>query len=244
MPFPILTFDKEVFSGDKVRIDASRSFFDPNETAATISHEISFDDGATWINISEKKYIDYGTFNGGETPIKFRLTSNLTDAILNESLAVLDIGTIKLFSRDFDLYSYESDIDQYLPKKWSSWNLVHYNAQKYILDWLDEKRIYKSDGSKYTAADLLDKKEVRQFSIAKTLEFIFESNSKIVGDVFSVKRDKYRALANEKASRMQLTLDANGDTILNDTENRDIGGVELIRGGGSRPFNNRGGYEF
>ena len=243
MPFPILAFDDQVFAGDKVRIDVSRSFFQPNETMAVISHEVSFD-GITWINVSEKKYIDYGTFAGGIMPIYLRVSSTTSSPILVKGVEVLDLPSTNLFSKDFDLYQYESDIDQYLPKKWSSWNLVHYNAQKWILDWLDEKRIAKQDGIRYVAIDLLEVKEVRQLSIYKTLEFIFESNSKIVGDIFSVKRDKYRELANEKASRAQITLDYNSNTIKDDGETTDLHGVELVRGGGSRPFNTRGGYEF
>lgn len=243
MPFPILVFDEQVFAGDKVRIDASRSFFDPNETPATVSHEISFD-GVAWINVTDKKYLDYGTYSFVNQDIHLRLTSNLTSVTVIKSIEVLDLTAAKLFSKDFDLYAYESDIDQYLPKKWSSWNLVHLNAQKWILDWLDEKRIFKQDETRYEAADILEVKEVRQLSIYKVLEFIFESNSKTVGDLFSVKRDKYRELANTAASRAQITLDLNGNGTQDSGEKLDLHGVELIRGGGGRPINNRGGYEF
>lgn len=230
--FGIIKSDDVVFSGDKIRIDASESFLAPNLTFATVSHEVSVDGGATWYNITgPKKYVDWIFSTSGTKTISLRLsTTEPASEIFTKDITVLNLATANLFSNDSDLYQYETDINQYLPKKWSSWNLIHLAAQKHIVDWLDEKRIFAQDGTKYTQADLLDKSEVRQFSIFKTLELIFASNYTIVGDIFSSKRDKYRELANEKASRAQISLDFNKDTINNDaTERTDLLSVIVRR---------------
>ena len=62
-------------------------------------------------------------------------------------------------------------------------------------------------------SDILDKQQVKQLSTYKALQFIFEGNSNIVGDLFSIKAAKYEQLSNTKASRSQLALDFNKDTV-------------------------------
>lgn len=228
--FGIIKVDEKVFTGDKLRIDVSESFITPDETFATISHEVSTDGGATWYNVTAKKYVDWIFTTAGVKTISLRITTSSGNDVFTKTSEVLNITTQKLFSKDHDLYAYETDIDQYLPKKWSSWNMVHLNAQKYIMDWLDEKRIFKASGAKYVVADLHDLDQVRQFSIFKTLEFIFESNVKVVDDYFSTKRDHYRQMATEKASKSQIALDYNNDGVNNDnTERTDLHSVGVSR---------------
>lgn len=214
--FPILKSDDVVFTGDKIRFAADESFLAPGIVFAAISHEISTDGGITWYNITAKKYVDWIFTTSGVKTISLRINTTLSNQVITKNVAVLDLTTQKLFSKDNDLYSYETDIDQYLPKKWSSWNLVHLNAQKFIVDWLDEKGLFSVDGKKYTKDDITDVSQVRQFSVFKTLEFIFDSNIKIVDDYFTLKRDHYRRLADEKSAKSQLALDYNKDTINND----------------------------
>lgn len=228
--FGIIKSDDKVFTGDKVRVDVSESFATPDETLATISHEISTDAGVSWYNITQKKMIDWIFTSAGTKTFTFRFTTSAGSQLFTKDVTVLDLTAQKLFSNDNDLYKYEPEIDQYLPKKWSGWNLVHLEAQKYIMDWLDEKRIFNVNGAKYTVNDLMDKDQVRQFSLFKTLEFIFEGNVKVVGDLFSIKRDHYRQLANEKAARSQLSLDFNANGLNDDSQERtDLHSVGVMR---------------
>lgn len=228
--FGIIKLDEKVFTGDKLRIDVSASFLSPDETFATVSHEVSVDGGVSWYNITAKKYVDWLFSTSGAKTISLRLTTTLGNTIFTANTTVLNLTTQKLFSKDNDLYAYETDIDSYLPKRWSSWNLIHLEAQKYIMDWLDEKQIFKEDGSKYIVDDLHDLDQVRQASIFKTLELIFESNIKVDDDLFTQKRNHYRGLVNEKLSRSQLSLDYNGDGENNDNQERtDLNTVVVIR---------------
>lgn len=228
--FGVIKTDDKVFTGDQLRIDVSGSFLAPGSTFATVSHEISLDEGVTWFNVSAKKSADWIFSTAGEQIITLRLTtSTATTQTFTKTVTVIDLTAQKLFSLDSDLYIIEPEIDQYLPKRWSSWNLVHLKAQEYIIDWLDEKKTFKRDGSKYTVNDILDLQEVKQWSTYKTLEFIYEGNSNIVGDISSVKRDKYRTMSDEKASRSQLSLNYSGDDT--DTNQRtDLFSVQVVRG--------------
>lgn len=231
--FGVIKTDDKVFTGDQLRIDVSGSFLAPGLSFGTISHEISIDEGVTWFNVSTKKSADWIFSTAGEQIITLRLTASTTPTATTQTFTktvnVLDLTAQKLFSLDSDLYIIEPEIDQYLPKRWSSWNLVHLKAQEYIIDWLDEKKTFKRDGSKYGVSDILDKQEVKQWSTYKVLEFIYEGNSNIVGDISSIKRDKYRTMSDEKASRSQLSLNYSGDVA--DTEQRvDLFSVNVVRG--------------
>lgn len=229
--FGIIKSDDKVFTGDKLRIDVSASFIAPDLTLATISHEISVDAGVTWYNITAKKYVDWIFTTSGTKTITLRINTTLPSSqTFTKDITVLNLATQGLFSSDFDLYAHEPEIDTYLPKKWSSWNVVHLRAQDWIIDMLDEKGIFAEDGSKYTVADILDKQQVKQLSTYKTLQFIFEGNSNVAGDLFSIKAAKYEQLANTKASRSQLALDFNKDTVSTVTEKTNLQTILVRRG--------------
>jgi uncharacterized protein YktA (UPF0223 family) len=228
--FGLIKCDDKVFTGDKLLVDVSGSFLAPGLVFATISHEISFDAGVTWIDISSTKKINWIFSTSGTKLITLRLNSTVpSTATFTKSVTCLNLTTQGLFSNDSDLYGYETEIDQYLPKKWSSWNLVHLKAQEWIVDWLDEKRLFKEDGTKYQAADILDVEQVKQLSCAKVLELIYESNINTVGDVFTVKRDKYKEMVQEKASKSQIALDFNGNATQEVDEKTDLLGITVRR---------------
>jgi hypothetical protein len=223
MIFGVIKTDDQVYSGDKIRIDVSGSFLTPDLTFATVSHEISVDAGVTWYNVSAKKYVDWIFTTTGTKTISLRLsTTEPASQVFTKDITVLNLSTANLFSKDFDLYNLEPEIDQYLPKKWSSWNIVHKRAQDWIIDFLDEKGIFNENGEKYTVADIMDVQQVKQLSTYKALEFIYEGNSNIVGDLFSIKAEKYRQMANTKASRSQLSLDFNANAVADDYERTNL----------------------
>lgn len=228
--FGIIKCDDKVFTGDKLFIDVSQSFLLPGLSFAPVSHEISFDGGTTWIDVSSGKRIQWIFGSPGTKSIHLRIsTTEPASAVVSKDVTCLDLTAQGLFSKDSDLYGYETEIDQYLPKKWSSWNLVHLKAQEWIMDWLDEKRIFNEQGQKYQVADILDNEQVKQLSCFKALEFIYESNINTPNDLFTQKRDKYRELANEKASRSQLALDFNGNSVYDEEERTDLHSVVVKR---------------
>jgi uncharacterized protein YktA (UPF0223 family) len=232
MMFGIIKCDLRVFTGDKLFIDVSKSFV-PTGTLfhATVSHEISMDAGATWINVTALKNISWIFSTAGSKTITLRLTDSLDNQeTFTLDVTCLDLTTQNLFSNDSDLYGYETEIDQYLPKKWSSWNLVHLKAQEWIIDWLDEMGYKDMNGNSYVVADLLQSQQVKQLSCVKTLELIYESNINIPDDLFTKKRDKYKAMVSEKASRSYLQLDFNKNGTTENIDRQSLNVVRLVRG--------------
>lgn len=230
--FGVIKSDDNVFTGDKIRFDFRQSFLTPDVIfSTTLSHQVSFDAGATYLDVTSNKYIDYMYSTSGSKTVTLKLkTSTAVEQTFTKIITVLDITTAALFSKDHDLYQFEPEIDQYLPKKWSSWNMIHKQAQEWIIDWLDEAAIYKYDGSKFAVADIGDSQQVKQLSIYKVLEIIFEGNSNIVGDLFSIKRDKYKALAQQKMSRANLRLDYDDSGVVDTNERINLVSGTLIRG--------------
>jgi PKD repeat protein len=227
--FAILKSDDKVFEGDKLQLDASQSFVTPDDAFAATSHQISFDAGSTWINITTLKKLDYIFSTSGDKTIQLKVTSTGGTQTVSKTVTVLDLTEQALFSKDADLYLYEPEIDRYLPKKWSSWNLIHLAAQQFIIDWLDENAITKSDGEKFAVADFGDSQQVKQLSCFKALELIYEGNSNVVGDLSSVKRDKYKGMVIEKLSRANLRLDYNDDGTIDTNEKINLMSGTLVR---------------
>lgn len=229
--FGVIKSDDKVFTGDKLRIDVSQSFLAPALVFATVSHEVSVDGGVTWYDVTAKKFVDWIFSTAGVKTISLRVsTTQPANQVFTKQVTVMDLTAQNLFSKDSDLYRLEPEIDNYLPKKWSSWNLIHLQAQEWIIDLLDEKGMTNDAGAKYTVADLMDKQQVKQLSLYKVLEFIFEGNSNIVGDLYSIKRDKYQSLANDKSARSNLALDANNNDVQDQFESTDLFSVDLKRG--------------
>lgn len=228
--FPIIKSDEKVFNGDKISFDFSKSFITPDETLAPApNHQASFDGGVTWIDVTNSKKIDFIYSTPGTKTVKLRVTAVSGNVVTDKVITVLDVVAQKLFSTDSDLYRFEPEIDSLLPKKWTSWNLVHLESQKYFMDWLDEKRIYSENGSKYAVNDLTDRDQIRQFSIFKTLELIYSGTFNQTGDIYSGKRDKYRELANDKLAKSTISLDYNKNGNADEGERTDLNSVVLRR---------------
>ena len=228
--YGIIKSEDRVFAGDKIRIDFRLSFLFPGTTLAAVpNYQASFNAGVSWIDVSTLKYIDYIFTTAGDKTVRLRITTSAATFDTDKTITSLSMVTQGLFSKDNDLYVFEPEIDQYLPEKWSSWNLVHLQAQEWIIDWLDESRIHQYDGTKYAVEDVMDIQQVKQLSIYKTLEFIFSGNSNMVGDLYSIKAAKYAALAKEKLSRGSLKLDFDKDAATTNGEFHDLFTGTLVR---------------
>lgn len=228
--FGVIKSDDKVFKNDKIRFDASKSFVTPDETLATPkNHEISFDAGVTWIDITTPKVCDFIYTSIGTKTVQLRITTTSGNSVESRTIEVLDLDNKKLFSKDSDLYRHEPEIDNLLPKKWSSWNLNHLEAQKIFMDWLDEKGIFNKNGKKYEVADLLDLEEVRQWSVYKCLELIYRGNVNVANDVSDQKSKTYAAEADKKLAKSQIALDYNEDGEANAGERTDLYSVNINR---------------
>lgn len=228
MVFGILKSDEKVFTGDKIRFNAEETFAAPGVTITL--YEISVDNGSTYYDITAKKMVDWIFSSAGTKNIILKVTASSGVQTFPKDIEVLDLTAAKLFSKDNDLFAYEPDIYKYLPKKWSSWNALHYEAQKYILQWLDDKGVLDKNGESYGVDDILDIKQVREFSMMKVIQLIYQGNSNQAGDIFSINAEKYTILVDEKAAKTYLRLDFNKNGELDPNEGTNLRSVGLIRG--------------
>jgi hypothetical protein len=82
--------------------------------------------------------------------------------------------------------------------------------------------VWQRDGSRYTAADLIDIQDFKEWSKYLTLQIIFESLSNAVDDVFSRKAEKYSSMATKAKNRGVLRLDYNDNDEIDDFEKTDL----------------------
>ena len=225
--FPKIKSEKIVQVGDKIRFDATQSFGTPDEAAVTLV-EIEPNAGDGFIDVTSTRVLDWVYLTAGSKTATVRVT---TDAVYTATadISVLTEADDRLFSVDEELRMLEPDILNWLPVGYSNFNHIHRLAQKNILDWLDELRIYKQDGSRFTKADIVEKDQVRRLSLFMSLRMIFEGLSNQTDDVFAEKAARYRAMEKEAKNRNYISLDADDDGIIQADERKDNRTFILVR---------------
>jgi len=220
--FPILKSEPVVQVGDKIRLLATQSFATPDNDVI-VKVEIRPSALEDFIEVTGQSYLDwyldwvYLTDTAKLATVKITTADDplsmspvFTEHELTQEVKVLTAATDYLFSTDSDLRAKEHDIEKWIPDGYSSWNHVHRQAQKNILDWLDELRIFRTDGTRFQAADIVQKEQVRRLSIYMVLRMIFSSISNQVGDVFDAKRVQYQELEFQAKLKNNLLLDFTG----------------------------------
>jgi uncharacterized protein YqfB (UPF0267 family) len=230
--FPVLEIEAVVQVNDRTRINASRSVADPNE-AAISKVEIQAETGGDWYDVydatsSDNWYLDWQYASAGSKTVSCRVTTNASPTSVTATLTVKSVADDNLFSSDSDLTAWEPDILKYIRDGRSSFKDVHRESQKQILDWFDSQGIRDEDDNRYTAADVVDVQEVKEWSKFLTLQIIFEGISNAVDDVFSKKALKYEGYALRARNRSEIKLDTDGD---GDAENSERTSVMTIKVG-------------
>jgi len=219
--FGVLEFDPIVQVSDKLRLKAVRSFVSKDEAAITLV-EIEPFAGNGFVDVTgssnDEWFLDWSYANDGAAIISLRITTDGTPITVTRNLSVLTVVDDMLFSTDDDLTLYESEIYDLLPEGKNSFNYQHRKSQTVILDWLNESG-YRADGNnKITKEEILDVDEVRKWSEASTLSFIYNDMSNSIGDKFSEKSAYYNSIAVDAKRRSVLELDLNGDGTITDGE--------------------------
>lgn len=213
MIFPSLTLERVLQVDDKTRLDAKLSFESNNEPITDV--EIEPETGAGFVSIynsnKEKWFLDWAYETDGPKVVSVRVTTATANRTKTYDLSVLTKEDDALFSDDNDLFPYEPNIHKYLPRGKNSFLYVHRAAQDKIIAYLDEQRIWKKDGTRYTKTDVMDKEEFRHWSIFQTLLIIFESGQVSNSDIFEEKRMDYEKDMRAARNRAALRLDADGD---------------------------------
>jgi hypothetical protein len=222
MYFPILKSEAIVQTYDRVRLNALDSFGTPDEPAV-FKVEIEPEDSVGFFNITsnEYRYLDWSYVTDGEKVVTLKVTTrDNTNPLLpvdveyttTLTITVIDETDDYLFSNDNNLRTLEPDILRWIPAEYSSWNHIHRQAQTNILDWLNEIRIVKPDGTAFTKEDIVNKEQVRRLSSLTALRMIFFSLSNQVDDIFDKKAQYYSQLEQQARTRNYIDLDVNGTT--------------------------------
>lgn len=224
--FPIVETESTIQVGDKVRIDASKSFVSKDEDAI-FSVEIMPEAGGDWISVfvannSSAWFLDW-VYSGASRTVVVSCRVRVTDAMgetvtTTKSISVVTVADDKLFSADTDLIALEPDVLKWTKAGRSSFLDVHRIAQSKILEWIDEAGYRNEDGTKVSKNELLDLSEVRPWSRDLTLSLIFFGISNQVDDVFAQKSKFYASQAKDRADRAVLAWDFNKDGELEVSE--------------------------
>lgn len=236
MIFPSLQHENVVQLKDKTRFDANESFTTQDETITNV--EIQPEDMAGFFsvydssdpnNMNEMWFLDWAYETDGEKTISVRVTTATGDKTETYTISAVTQADDKLFSNDGDLYGFEPMLKRYLPEGKNSFKYAHRAAQQKIIAYLDEQRIWKRDGAKFTKDDLINLDEFKYWSIFQTLLIVFESSQLSRDDIFQEKREQYDQDMRNARNRGSLRLDFNGDGEQAEYEKNNNVTTRLIR---------------
>jgi len=194
--FPQLQSEAVIQTGDKIRLDGSKSFLSPDEAAISLV-EIEPESGSGFIQVatteSASAYVLDWVYTGATRTVTatIRITTDGVPVTTTLGISVVTSADDKLFSTDGDIIMIESDITKKIPKGRSSYLNVHRRAQARIVSELNDRGITNTDGGRITKDAIIDVEEVKQWSIYLALEIIFRDLSNAVDDVFMQKSLEY-----------------------------------------------------
>lgn len=212
-------YQKKAQVNEKIRIDCTKSFVHGSDhSIQTLLIEVE-GSGETF-TITQDKFLDYGYNTTGTKTVT--VTATLSGgggtSTGTNTIEIVTASSDNLFSNDQDIIPHEPDILNYLGDAYSDYRYVHRLAQDRILTILDERGITDTDGDRLTAASVVDIQEVNDWSKFLVLQYIFESLSNAIDDIFHEKALRYREMANQAANRAFLRLDYDGDGTVATTE--------------------------
>jgi hypothetical protein len=230
MIFPVLKTENVVQIDDQTRLDATSSYTSPDETSITLI-EIEPETGVGFIDVTSERYLDWQYPSSGTKTVTVRVTTDSTPTTSTKDIEVKTKEEDNLFSLDTDLVNYEDDILSYVRDGRNSFIDKHRTSQEIILNDLDANKFWKEDGTRYTAGDIVDIQEFKQWSIFLTLKVICRSLSNQVDDLWDRKANEYSSRSTSAKKRAVFRLDADGDNEINEkTEKFDNQVARLIRG--------------
>jgi hypothetical protein len=233
--FGILEAEKVVQIGDKTRLSAVKTFLTQGASAIT-KVEIQPEASELFVEISGTNIrqaqwlLDWVYDTGGPKIVTLQITqADLTVSTFTQTLEVVTDVEDNLWSDDQDLMTYESDILKWLPDGKSTFKFVHRRAQRLILDWLDEVRVYARGGKRLEKEDMQKTEDLRRLSAMWTLELIFQGISNRTDDVFAQKSAYYMDRRKEAQSRGRIQADFNQNGEEDMSDNQDMRTFFMVR---------------
>ena len=225
MIFGKLKVEKIIQVDDKTRIDCTRSFV-VDETSAITLMRVKPSVTDSFIDITANKYLDWSYSLAGINAIELEITTDGAPQVFAAKLTSISVADDYLFSSDADITPHEDDILNYVIAGRDSFLDKHRVAQERVMTYLNDQRIWDESGSKLSPSAIVNIDEVRDWSKFQTLAIIFEGISNQVGDIFSVKAEKYKGLMERSRASAALRLDRSGDG--NEDSNIEIKAMRII----------------
>lgn len=225
----ITLYQSKVQISEKVRIDVSKTFAFSGRSISSIvvKPDNLLSDS---YDVTSDGYLDIAYPSEGTKTIHVTLTLDNGDTVaLAKTIEVVTESNENLFSTDPDLISHEPDILNYLPETFCDYRYIHRLAQDRILTTLDERGITDSDGNRMVAADVKDIEECNDWSKFLALQYIFESLSNAIDDIFHDKSLRYREMVRTASNRAFLRLDYDSDGSLEKSERGSTVSGRMIR---------------
>jgi len=208
--FPSLELEGIVQVFDRTRLNASKSFITPDEAIISLIR-IKPEASGTFITVTSNKYLDWEYATDGIKVVTVEVTTDGVAVTKDFTLTIITKENDNLWSEDASLVDHEDDITKYIRSGRNSYLDKHRMAQERILAYLDERRIWDSNGDRLTKSSITDIQEVKEWSKFEVLSMIMTSLSNAVDDIFSSRAEKYTELRNQARNRAALRFDSDND---------------------------------
>jgi hypothetical protein len=229
MIFAKIKVDALSQENDGVRIDARQSIYRDiaDVLDVEISPNIDGENDIPYISVYsggdfDEWYLDWSYSVAGDYNPTIRIKTAEEDdsdplniipvqyVTASKEITIITAATDQLFSNDDDIIQSEPDVYRYLPEGKTSYLFMHREAQRRILGYLDEKKIWKQDGTRYEKSDLFDKEEFVHWSRFLVLQMIYQAKVVDVGDIFFQKGEQYKTLVAIAQNRGAIRLSSDG----------------------------------
>lgn len=234
MIFGYLELEGIVQTNDKTRLSAVKSYSSKDEADITLVR-IKPDSTSSFVEVSgvglssRDWFLDWQYTTAGTKTVTLEITTDGSPALFTSDIEIVTPEVDYLFSSDKDLISNEPDILKWVPAGRNSFLNVHRAAQGFILDWLDNIRLHKKDGSRLEKEDILVTQDVKQLSTYWVLHLIFAGISNKTDDVFSDKAKTYLGKVSEVKNRGRIQLDLDGNNEITENERVDLRSFTMVR---------------
>jgi len=232
MIFINANFENYVQINDKTRIDVSKTF----SQSVSIT-DITIKPSATDTAVS--------VYNSGDTSLWFLDWAYTSAATNTVTIVATDSGattytkeltiesvteaTDYLYSNDRDIFKIETELKDYIPDGYSSFNYVHREAQQRILDFINRKNLRNRDDTRFLKTQLNLDQDIRRWSTYEALQIIYSDLFVTGGDKFAIKADTYTKERDKLRTQNALRIDYNKDGTIEPGETVNIRTTQLVK---------------
>jgi hypothetical protein len=165
--------------------------------------------------------------------ISLKITTGGAPVIFTKTITIITEANDKLWSEDADLVSIEPDILNWVRPGRATYKDYHRAAQKRILEWFDNIKVWDKNGEAFTKDDVtlaIAQEDLKRISTYWALELIYGGITNKPDDVFSKNEQSARKQRKElQADRSRIRADYNKDGIQDKGEQYQMRSVRLHR---------------